>query len=76
MFGTSPFAAGAFGSPGTPEGDDVNITVPIAGWGSSTWSTGAWGTNVTLPQGTTAVGTVSVAINNFTFWWSMYWNVN
>ena len=56
-----PLQQHPFGS-GTPD-EDVNVTIPISGWGSSTWNTGAWGTNVTLPQGTTAVGTVSVSIN-------------
>ena len=60
MFGISAFSETAFGSQPSSVND---VTVPIAGWGSSTWNTGAWGTNVTLPQASGAVGTATQQTN-------------
>ena len=59
MFGISAFSETAFGS----QPSVTDVTVPIAGWGSSTWNTGAWGTNVTLPQASGAVGTATQQTN-------------
>ena len=34
----------------------IDVLIPLAGWGAGSWGAGSWGTQVILPQGTTAVG--------------------
>mgnify|MGYP001219853994 CR=1 FL=1 len=47
---------GANGQVGTGTEVEIDIVVPISGWGAGNWGSGTWGNQVILPQGTTAVG--------------------
>jgi hypothetical protein len=39
----------------------TDVTVPLSGWGFSTWGTDSWGEGISLPFLTGEVGSVAVA---------------